>query len=197
MSVTEGNAGTADAVFTVSLSAASAEPVTVAFATADGSATAGSDYVATSGTLVFDPGTTMLTVTVNGDTLYEPDETFSVDLGNATNATIADAQGQATIRNDDSAPNASIRVSSPDGRENWRVGQNRTIQWTSTGVAGNVRIDLARDGTSYTEQIAGSTVNDGVDLWSVTGPATTSARIRVCTTDLAVCDASDGVFRIR
>ena len=86
---------------------------------------------------------------------------------------------------------------SPNGGENWRHGQNRTIQWTSAGVAGSVRIDLARDGANYTETIAASTVNDGVDVWTVTGPATTSARIRVCTVDLSICDASNAMFRIR
>ena len=83
------------------------------------------------------------------------------------------------------------------GGENWRRGQNRTIQWTSSGVAGNVRIDLARDGTNYTERLAGSTVNDSVDRWTVTGPPTNSARIRFCTVDLSVSDAGDGVFRVR
>ena len=196
--VTEGNAGTVAAAFTVTLSAPSTQPVTVDFATADGSATAGSDYVAASGTLTFPPGSVsqVLTITVNGDTVPEPDETFVVNLSNPTNATIADGQGLGTIRNDDTAP-GSISVVSPNGGENWRRGQTRTIQWTSAGVTGSVRIDLARDGTNYTETIAGNTVNDGVDRWTVTLPATTSARIRVCTVDLSVCDTSNGVFRIR
>ncbi len=197
--VTEGNAGTVAATFMVTLSAPSAQTVTVAYATADGTAVAGSDYVATSGTLTFDPGTVSqpVTVTVNGDALNEADETFFVNLGAPTNATIADGQGRGTIVNDDPAPNASITVVKPNGRESWRIGQTRQIQWTSTGVAGAVRIDLARDGVNFTQTIAGSTVNDGVDLWTVTGPATSSARIRVCTVDLAVCDASNGVFKIR
>ena len=200
VTVTEGNSGTVAAVFTVSLSASSTNPVTVGYATANGSATAGSDYVATSGTLTFNPGTTALTitVTVNGDTVVEPDETFFVNLTNPTNATLAKGQGQGTILNDDTAPPppGSITVVNPNGRENWKIGQSRQIQWTSSGVTGAVRIDLARNGTNFTEAIAASTVNDGVDVWSVTGPATTNARIRICTTDLTVCHASDGVFRI-
>ncbi len=200
VTVTEGNAGTVAAVFTVSLSASSASLVTVDYATANGSATAGSDYVATSGTLTFNPGTTSqsVTVTVNGDTVVEPDETFFVNLTNPTNATLAKGQGQGTILNDDTAPPppGSITVVNPNGRENWKIGQSRQIQWTSSGVTGAVRIDLARNGTNFTEAIAASTVNDGVDVWSVTGPATTNARIRICTTDLTVCHASDGVFRI-
>src|SRR5438477_202651 len=56
VTVTEGNSGTVDAVFIVSLAGASSQPVTVNFATADGTATAPSDYLANSGTLTFAPG---------------------------------------------------------------------------------------------------------------------------------------------
>ncbi|MDH5822689.1 putative Ig domain-containing protein [Luteimonas sp. RD2P54] len=103
VSVTEGNAGTVTATFTVALSAASGQTVTVGYATADGTATAGSDYAATSGTLTLTAGQTQgtVSVTVNGDTTPEPDETFSVGLSGATNASIADATGTGTILNDD------------------------------------------------------------------------------------------------
>ena len=101
--VTEGDFGTVDAVFTVSLSAASGQEVTVDYATANGTATAGSDYVTTSGTLTFPAGTTTqnVTVPVNGDTLDELDETFLVNLSNPSNATISDGQGQGTIIDDE------------------------------------------------------------------------------------------------
>ncbi len=101
VSVTQGDSGTTPAVFTVTLSAASGQTVTANFATADGTATvADHDYVAQSGTLTFSPGQTtkQITVVVNGDTTFEPDETFFVNLSNATNATIADGQGVVTIR---------------------------------------------------------------------------------------------------
>ncbi|MBB4128700.1 uncharacterized protein YhjY with autotransporter beta-barrel domain [Xanthomonas translucens] len=103
VSVNEGNSGTTTATFTVSLSAASGQTVTVNYATADGTATAGSDYVARSGTLTFAPGTTAqgVAVTVNGDTTVEPNETFSVSLSGASNATVARATGTGTINNDD------------------------------------------------------------------------------------------------
>jgi hypothetical protein len=155
--------------------------------------------VAAAGTLTFAPGSTaqVVTVVVNGDTSVEPDETVLMNLSNPTNATIADGQGVGTIRNDDSAPGATIMVLNPDGGENWRAGQTRNIQWSSVGVVGSVRIDLARDGVNFSDSIAGATANDGVDRWTVTGPATSSARIRVCTVDLTVCDASNGVFKIR
>jgi uncharacterized repeat protein (TIGR01451 family) len=106
VSVTEGNSGTVAANFTVSLSVPSSATTTVDFATMDGTATvAGGDYLAASGTLTFAPGETSkpLTVTVNGDTAIEGNETFFVNLSNASpSATIADGQGQGTIVNDDS-----------------------------------------------------------------------------------------------
>ncbi len=103
VTVAEGHGGTKAATFTVALSTAVASPVTVGFATVNGTATAGSDYVAASGTLTFAAGETSkpLPVTVIGDTTVEPNETFTVDLSGATGATVADPQGVGTIANDD------------------------------------------------------------------------------------------------
>ena len=85
-------------LFTVTLSGSSAQTVTVNDATADGTATAGSDYVALASTpITFPPGETSQTVSVavNGDTTPETDETFSVNLSGATNATIGDGTARA------------------------------------------------------------------------------------------------------
>ncbi|MBY0284296.1 MAG: hypothetical protein K2W81_10075 [Sphingomonas sp.] len=103
VSIVEGNAGTSIATFTVTRTGGT-DAFSVDFATANGTATAGSDYVATSGTLNFGVGvnTQTVSVTINGDTASEPAETFFVNLTNATGATIvADVQGQGTITNDD------------------------------------------------------------------------------------------------
>src|SRR5438105_8464958 len=77
VTVTEGDGGAKDATFTVELSGATSRTVTVDFATADGTATAGQDYVATTGTLGFAPGVTsrIVVVLVVGDMLVELDET--------------------------------------------------------------------------------------------------------------------------
>ena len=86
MTVTEGNSGTANAIFTVTLSAASGQTVTVDYATADGTAIAPADYVAAAlSTLTFNPGqiSQTFTVQVNGDVLDEINETFFVNLSNA------------------------------------------------------------------------------------------------------------------
>ena len=105
VTVAEGDTGTVDAIFSVDLSDVAATDVTVDFATADGTATAGSDYVSTSGSLLFPPGTTSLpvTVTVNGDNIAEPAETFFVNLSNASGGTIFDDQGVGTIAGGDGA----------------------------------------------------------------------------------------------
>ena len=97
--VAEGSSGTVNAIFTVSLPEPSSQAVTVDFTTADVTATAASDYVATTGTLHFPAGTTSQTIIVQvfSDALLEPTETFVVNLANPTNAIIADGQGQATI----------------------------------------------------------------------------------------------------
>ena len=89
--------------FGVTLSAPAAEQVTVHWATANGTATAGSDYMAGSGTLTFAPGETSksIDVTVNGDDVVEGNETFTVTLSGAAGASLGIAQGTGTILNDE------------------------------------------------------------------------------------------------
>ncbi|MCI0353425.1 MAG: hypothetical protein L0099_00065, partial [Acidobacteria bacterium] len=110
VTVAEGNAGTTVATFTVSLSAASASTVTVDFITNGVTAASGTDFVAGSGTVTFVPTDVSepVTVTINGDTLDELNETFTVDLSNAANATIFDGEGVGTITDDDPTPTISI-----------------------------------------------------------------------------------------
>jgi hypothetical protein len=114
-SVVEGNSGTADAAFTVQLSAPSGKVVAVNFATADGTAVAPGDYQPLSGSVVFAPGETTQTihVAVNGDTLGEANETFLVNLSNPIDATIADGQGVGRILNDDPTPAFQNRSVTP------------------------------------------------------------------------------------
>ena len=118
VSLAEGNSGTTNAIFTVTLSPASGQTVAVSYSTANGTAVAGNDYVGTSGILTFNPGDTIRTITVlvNGDTDVEPNETFFVNLTSATNATIVDAQGVGTIINDDTTATASLSNISTRGR---------------------------------------------------------------------------------
>src|SRR5206468_3195161 len=82
--VLEGNSGTTNAIFTVSLSAASGKVIAVNYLTIDGTAAAPGDYTSINGTLTFAAGelTKTLVVPVNGDTVREGDETFIVRLSN-------------------------------------------------------------------------------------------------------------------
>jgi hypothetical protein len=104
-SIAEGNSGTTTLAVPVTLSASSGSTVMVDYATADGTAKAGSDYTSASGTLTFRPGETAKTIPVSiiGDTSIELDETFSVTLSNPVNAKIARGAGTETIKNDDTA----------------------------------------------------------------------------------------------
>ncbi len=106
LSVSDADAieGSSD-VFTVTLSIPSAMTVTVDYATADGTAVAGSDYIVASGTLTFTPGVTQQTIAVQTvqDVIDEPQENFQLLLSNAVNAAINDAQGVGTITDDDTA----------------------------------------------------------------------------------------------
>jgi hypothetical protein len=100
----EGRTGLTSFSFTVELSQASSLPVTVSFATLDGTArTSDNDYVAATGTITIAAGqlTETITIFVRGDKKKEASETFFVHLAGATNATITDAQGMGTISNDD------------------------------------------------------------------------------------------------
>ncbi len=142
VTVTEGNSGSATASFTVSLNAPAAQTVSVNYATANGSATAGSDYLAANGTLAFAPGETSKTVkvSINGDLLNEANEVFSVQLSNEVNATLTRARGTATILNDDRAPAFTISdVSVAEGNppSNGTPGTtNLTFQITLSAASG-------------------------------------------------------------
>jgi len=120
--VVEGNSGTTNATFAVTLSEAAASSVTVNYATANGSAVAGSDYIAGSGTVTFAVGETSKTVSVGvvGDGTVESDEIFTVTLSNPSGATLSRTVATGTIANDDvvSTPGATydptvLSVSAP------------------------------------------------------------------------------------
>lgn len=129
----EGAAGTANALsFTVTLSApAPTGGVVVSYATQNGTALAGSDYVASSGSLSFAAGETSKTVAVKliGDATVEPNESFSLVLANPHGATLAHGTGTGTILNDDVAPAPSVNTITGTDQAN-----------TLTGTAGADRI---------------------------------------------------------
>jgi probable HAF family extracellular repeat protein len=139
-SVIEGHTGTRSTSFTVTLSTASSQPVTVSYSTANGSAAAGSDYQSASGTVTFDAGQTTKTISVlvNGDRAGESNETFLVNLGQAVGgAAIADGQGVGTIVDDE--PRISVNdVSQNEGNS----GTRQFVFTVSLSPASDVAVSL-------------------------------------------------------
>jgi hypothetical protein len=111
-SVPEGDAGTSDLPFEISLSVPSDREVRVDVTTVPDTAAEGEDYTPVSGTLTFPPGETRQTVAVpvHGDVLLEPDQTFFLDLSNPVNGEIADGRGVGTILDDEVCPGPELLV---------------------------------------------------------------------------------------
>ncbi|RMH16904.1 MAG: DUF11 domain-containing protein, partial [Acidobacteria bacterium] len=108
--VVEGNAGSTDAVFTLELEAPASNPVSVAYRTADDTATAGSDYEPRSGTVTLAPGqtTASIAVPVLGDRQVEPGETFFLRLSQPQNAALSRTEATAFIVDDDDCPSPEL-----------------------------------------------------------------------------------------
>ena len=170
VSVAEGDKGRATVTITVRLSAPATSTVTVRATTRNGTATAGSDYVATTVTLTFAPGATTATFTVSviADKTREGDETFFVDLSSATGATIAQgATGTVTIRNDDqlllaTAIGAGTSIRPLAGRAAARVLRAAIRRWVAAGtrqaVFAGVRVRIARLGGARLAKVSGRTI---------------------------------------
>jgi uncharacterized protein YhjY with autotransporter beta-barrel domain len=154
-SILEGNIGIRTLNFTVTLDAPSGQTVSVNVATANGTATAGSDYVGASGSFAFQPGETSKTfaVTVNSDAVPEATESFTAVLSGAVNASIGTGTGNGTIINDDVALDLL-----PENLPNGTVGafysailttSGGTAPYTYTVSAGTLPagLTLAPDGT--------------------------------------------------
>ncbi|HKE60428.1 MAG TPA: Calx-beta domain-containing protein, partial [Pyrinomonadaceae bacterium] len=153
VSLNEGDSGTTPVTFTVTLSNRTTKTVTMNYATADGSATAGSDYVATSGTLTFDPltRTKTITVLVNGDLVQEGNELFVLNLSNIVNASNTTYQTNASILDDD-APGlrfgaGSYSVNEADGRATLTVTRKgdtsgtATVNYQTLDLSNSIRCD--------------------------------------------------------
>ena len=170
-----GEGGTAR--FAVTLSPPSQQAVTVAFATADGTARAGADYTPTSGTLRFEPGDTAgtLAVPVLDDEILEDTETFSMELSGPVGATLGDGTGSATITDDDEGklPALSIGDAAP----------------VTEGVAARFPVTLSAavdESVTVSYATADGTAVDGSDYTASDGtltfqPGTTLLTIEVAT----------------
>lgn len=154
VSQAEGNSGTTAFTFTVTSSNAISNDVNVNYATANGTATVGSDYQATSGLLTIPAGQTSKTITViiNGDMTPEPDETFFVNLLSPSNAVISKAQGIGSIVNDDGALPPTLQFNAASYNVQEDLGA-LTITVTRSGdSSGSATVDYATVDGSATQK---------------------------------------------
>ena len=201
-SVIEGNSGLTTATLTVTLSGPSKSPVTVKWSTVAGTATAGTDFVSASGTLIFVLGGTMtltIPLSIIGDTIPESNETFSVVLSSPVNATLATATGTVTIADDDGGAmptTVSVAATDPAGAEQL----SDPIVFTVTrggGVAGSTIVNLGWSGTAtlgsdYTITASGATLGAGA-LTLTFAPGATTASVTVTPIDDNLVEGSEGV----
>jgi len=118
-----------------------------------------------------------------------------IKISSVTTPSVSDQSNAAfTISEPPAGP--SITVISPNGGETWPIGSIQTIQWTSSGITGDVKIRLSRDGGASFRAIFPSTPNTGSVQWTVVGPASPQCMIQVVSDDGSVRDASDGTFSI-
>ncbi|MFN6564165.1 MAG: Calx-beta domain-containing protein [Nostoc sp. ChiSLP01] len=160
----EGNTGTTtNANFTVTLSNPSYQQVTVNYNTSDGTATVtDSDYNSASGTITFNPGETskVISIGIIGDNKFETEETFSVNLLGATNATIADSLGVATIINDDTQPTISISdISVAEGNAGTTTNANFTVTLSNPSYQ---QVTVNYNTSDGTATVADSDYNSGL-----------------------------------
>ncbi|OVE82582.1 hypothetical protein BVY04_00655 [bacterium M21] len=194
-SVAEGDSGPAMATFIVSLSEADASTVTVDYATADGTALAGTDYTADSGTLTFSPGelSKSVAITVAGDALDEADETFVIDLTNSSGPGISDAQGTGTIIDDEASPTVTLTADVTNIQEKDAGAailtatlsavseQDVTVNLDYTGTA-------TGGGTDYTASATSITITAGNTTGSVTVTAVVDSSVEG--NETVICDIS-------
>jgi hypothetical protein len=199
-----GTSGTTAFTFTAALSAASINPVTVQYATADGTATvADNDYTPVSGTLTFSPGQTQQTITVlvNGDAVAEPNETFSVNLSSPTNAVLGTSQGTGTIEDgyigpDSFDPNNTMATAANLGKVNSISRTGLTLD-TPTNVD-YFRFVAASKGTfavSATPAQGSGTL--GLSVYNASGTQLATGQLANATVTLSVSLSSGATYYLK
>jgi large repetitive protein len=213
VTVNEGNAGITNFSFTVSLSApAGPGGVTFNIATANGTATAGTDYVAqslTGQTIPAGSSTYIFTVLVNGDTLNEANETFFVNVTSVTNAVVVDGQGVGTITNDDPLPTIStsnisvvegnsgttnavvtVTLNTASGRTvtvNYQTGDGTATQPADyTSTSGTLTFTPPQTTQTITVPVIGETVPEANEIFSVGLFGATNATISAPTSFVTI-----------
>jgi hypothetical protein len=218
-SVPEGDAGTTNATFALSLSASSPQPVVVAYQTADGTAISGTDYQPRTGTVTFPPGNTAQSVAVPviGDVLDEPKETFHLALFSVTDATAAAASVAAEIDDDDGGAfslrqlghGVALRaVPGPSGEDLFVLEQPRLSSWEvvldeasgdlGTGATGPVLERLSGDLTTVLQTAAPVGAGFARSLrWQSQTAYTHDDYVRVRATGCGTACGPDDRYRLR
>ena len=173
-SIVEGNSGTSILNLPVTLDAASGRTVTVDYSTSDGTASSPGDYASVSGTLTFLPGETskFVPITINGDAVYEADETVTLTLSNPTKSQIDDGTATGTIQNDEPAP--TVTGITPN-----TIGQ------------GGTDIDVAIAGTGFRPDMVLSVSGSGVSTSAMNVVDPTHMTAKLSATAAATLGARD------
>jgi hypothetical protein len=181
----EGDAGLRQFDFIVSMSATSGQPISVNYATADVTATASQDYLATSGTLTFQPGDIAkhVIVSVSGDTAIEDDETFTVTLTSPTFATLADPQAIGTIQNDDTPSSMAITAGARAEGDN----DQDSVAFTVTLSAASTQTVTVNYATANGTATGGASCTDGVDYVTASGPLTFEPGATIRSVPVTIC----------
>jgi len=147
-SISEGNSGSSNLKFTVTLSRAASSDVSVDYVTSDGTATANSDYISAQGSLTIPAGNTSgaITVAVNGDTALEDNETLSITLSNASGATLNTASANGAILNDDAGAGNTLNDT---GVDTWGDASSNDLTTTQSAFPGQ-DADSGRDASATT-----------------------------------------------
>ena len=160
------------------------------------------------------PGKQLSVILGNGDGTFGKPKTFKTvagqfaitngDFDGDTKPDLAVVNGKVSVLLNKTLPpnpGALITVTDPDGVEAWAIGSTQTITWTFANLSRNVRIDLTRDSSLspivWKTIVKSTAIANLSKTWKVTGPATTMARIRICSLDYpAICDTSNADFAI-
>ncbi|WKZ11575.1 MAG: PKD domain-containing protein [Gammaproteobacteria bacterium] len=161
--VTEGDSGTAEITFTISMDGTPTRPVSVAYATNSGSAATPGDFSPASGSFnwaVGDSSSRTVTVQTLGDTDHEPDETFTLALSAPLNVVLEKASGTATILNDDDPEDPSMDIlltPSPLTLKTYSTG-TLSVGLASPAPPGGLEVSLISDNAQIADIVGGSTV---------------------------------------
>jgi Calx-beta domain/Domain of unknown function (DUF4114) len=212
-SVVEGSTGTKSAIFNVTLNKPSEVDVTVDVSTVDGTAIAGSDYTALSkATVYFAPGETtqQVSVDITGDRTLEPDETFTLNLSDPTNAILGNSTATATILDDDTP--LSLSVTDADAAETKTgetpnpsqfiitrggdLNKSLTVKYTLSGTATNGADYQRLTGTSVFAVGSDKAFVDIKPIDDKIYEGTESVTLSFSTDDYTLTGASSGTITI-